>query len=114
MFLKKLLLVFIVTNDNILIEKSCSTFVGELYHTCGRVISHLWADYKTLVGVCISSEFTSRAVSLMCVITMTQVIVKAPLRVHYGNYCMRGLVETNIQHSLRSCCMLVSTTPRVM
>ena len=65
----------ISTNDNILIEKSCSTFVGELYHTCGRVISHLWADYKTLVGVCISSEFTSRAVSLMCVITMTNIYI---------------------------------------
>ena len=34
-----------------LIEKNCSTFVGELYHTCGQIIAQLWADYKTLVGV---------------------------------------------------------------
>ena len=58
--------------DNFLIEKNCSTFVGELYHICRQIIVQLWADYEMLLGVGISSEFTSCAVSLMCIITMTQ------------------------------------------
>ena len=37
-------------------KKNCSTFVGELYHTCSQIIVQLWADYKTIVGVCISTE----------------------------------------------------------
>ena len=58
-----------------LIVRNCSTFVGELYHTCRRIIVQLWVDYKMLVRLCISNEFTSRAVSLMYVITMTQPVV---------------------------------------
>ena len=58
--------------NNFLIEKNYSTFVGELYHTCKQIIVQLWVDYKTLVGVAISSEFKSHAVSLMCVIATTQ------------------------------------------
>ena len=61
--------------NTFLIEKNYSTFVGELYHTCRQIIVQLWADYKTLVGVGISSEFTSHVVSLMCVITMTQTYI---------------------------------------
>ena len=64
---------------NFLIEKNCSTFVVELYHTCRQIIVQLRVDYKTLVGEGISSEFISRAMSLMCVITMTQTIY----RTHY-------------------------------
>ena len=55
--------------DNLLIEENCSTFVGELYHICRQIIVQLWVDYKTLVGVGIS---TSHVVSLMFVISMTQ------------------------------------------
>ena len=36
-------------NDNILMEKSCSTFVGELYRACGRIIKRLWV-YAFLVN----------------------------------------------------------------
>ena len=65
--------------DNYLTEKNCSTFVGKLYHTCRWIIVQLWADYKTLVSPGISSEFTSRTVSLMYVITM----------IHYIYICIK-------------------------
>ena len=57
------------------LKKNFSTFVGKLYHTCRQIFVQLWVNYKTLEGVGISSEFTSRAVSLMCVITMTQLFL---------------------------------------
>ena len=43
--------------------------------------------------------------------TSNYVIVKAPLRVHYGNYSTRGVVETS--HTA-SAVWLVETTPRVL
>ncbi len=32
---------------------------------------------------------------------MLEVLVKAPLRVHYVNYCTRGVVERLIQHEAK-------------
>ena len=62
--------------DNFLIEK---------------IVSHLWADYKTLVGVGISSEFTSHAVSLM-----TQVMLL--YRLYWNLHCLYSVLLLFIQY----------------